>query len=93
MTSYLYYQYFYKYRDQRKYIKNLVESDNILSASTRLNDVISEDDNYIIQKNVTTEFAILDNMSLHHARDHLNEFQNNSEQIEQKDATISALNE
>ena len=94
LTSLLLYGYYYRFRDSRKHIRDLiVQSDNILEASSRLDQAISEDDNYIISKNVTAGFAVLDNMSLHHARDHLNEFQDNPEIIGQRDATISALDE
>lgn len=92
MTSYLYYQYYYSYRDQRKYIKNLVQSNDIAGASTRLDNVITENDNYISQNNVTVPFAKDDNNSMHHARDHLNSFQSNG-QSHQKDAIETALDE
>jgi hypothetical protein len=88
----LLHNYYYRNRDQRKYIKNLVQLDDFSNAQTKLAQVILQDDNYIQSKNVTTEFAINDNSSLHHAQDHLDSFQitNTSEQ---KDATIRALDE
>ena len=92
MTSFLYYQYYYKYADARKTIKNDLINENISGAGIKLTQYIIENDNYM-SKGITTPFAVLDNMSLHHAKDHLNEFQNNTEQVEQKDATISALDE
>jgi hypothetical protein len=38
-------------------------------------------------------FTSVDNLSLKHAKDHLNAFQNDINQVHQKDATINALDE
>lgn len=90
----LHYSYFFKYKQYRNEIKNLIEIDNdIVAAKTLLHSTITEHDNYITVNNIENigdTFTSIDNLSLHHANDHLRAFEESSVQ-QQKDATVDAL--
>lgn len=73
-----------------------MSADNITEAQTKINAAITEHDNYITNNNITndgTTFTSVDNLSLHHAKNHLDAFEQHPEQTNQKDATIRALEE
>ena len=87
---YLHYSYFFRYKEFRKQIKSLVELNDTITAKSLIDAVILEHDNYILLNNIETSgdnFTSVDNLSLHHARDHLNFI----EQQNQKDAVTKAL--
>lgn len=88
----LYYNYFFKYRDERKVIKNMIQNNDISNATTRINSVISEHDIYLLKTNNNSPFTTTDNKSLHHAKDHLDAFNFTNDNI-QKDASTRALDE
>lgn len=93
MTNLLIYGYYYRYKQARIGVKNLVTSDDFSNASTMLTNYVNEHDNYVTSRgiDVTTEtFTANENKSLHHGFDHL---QIASSDIIQKQATIDALNE
>lgn len=92
MTSYLYYNYYYRYRDVRKNIKQDLINNDISGAKIKLDQYIIENDNYINNNNIPNTgitFTSIDNLSLHHAKDHII-FANIPEQ---KQATQDALSE
>lgn len=80
------------YKPHREEIKNIIEIDNnIEEASIILNDLIAEHDSY--KESFSDDETIsLDNLSLHHAKDHLEAFQETTA-VEQKEATTRALDE
>lgn len=80
------------YKLHREEIKNLVTNDNLTSAQNILQAKIQESDTFVTTVASDDNTAILDNLSLHHAKDHLDAFQN-SNQIQQKNATTTALGE
>lgn len=93
MTNLLVHEYYYRYREHRKQIKNLVQSTNYQEARNRIDAVIAEHDNYMNNRGIANDgisFTSLDNLSLKHASDHL-EFASIYEN--QKQATIEALDE
>lgn len=98
MTSNLIlYGYYYRGKSQRQVIKALIEIDNDISgAKTKLDEVIAEHDNYVNSRGIAindgNSFTSVDNLSLHHAKDHLDVF-DSTQQPPQKDAAINALNE
>ena len=83
MTNLLFYNYFYRYRAFRKKIKGILDIDTI-EAKNMLDQIIIEHD----VLNDPEESS-----HLHHAQDHLNAFQHDTNQEIQKDATINALDE
>ena len=72
------------YRAYRSRINETLVNDTV-AAKTLLDEIITEHD--IVAINDPEE-----NSHLHHARDHLNAFQNTDQQV-QKDATTRALDE
>lgn len=96
MTSnLLLFYYYYRYKQSRQTIKNIIDiDDDIAEAKNRLDQIIVENDNYIdsnnIPKNDDSNFSSLDNMSLHHAKLHLDDFVNTG-QSHQKPAAVRAL--
>ena len=86
------------YQPHREEIKKIIEIDNdIETASTKLNNLISEHDSYKSNFNDDDTQINTDNAALHHAKRHLDSFiiNNNTGQqnTTQKLATIRALNE
>lgn len=93
MTNLIIHGYYYRGKSSRKIIKDLVTVDNLAEAQTKIDEAIAEHDNYIITRNIPNEgdnFTSVDNLSLHHAADHL-KYANI--QPNQKEATINALDE
>ena len=93
MTNVLFYNYYYRYRQARKTVKDLVAADDFTTAKNLLDSYVAEHDNYTSTRNITVNdstFTGLDNMSLHHGQDHLEVAATSQEQ---KQATIDALNE
>ena len=93
MTNLLLYAYYYRYRQARKSVKDLVLVDNFNTAKTLLDNYKQQHDNYIQSGNISLEnesFTAIDNLSIHHASDHLEVAENNPIQ---KQATIDALDE
>lgn len=87
------YGYYYKYGEERKQIKNLVQSDAYTEARNRIDTVIAEHDNYMNSRNIPNDrnsFTSADNLSLKHASDHL---VNAPIYEQQRQATIDALEE
>lgn len=96
LTNLLLHNYYYRGKSQRKIIRDLVSTDNIAEAQTRLNAAITEHDNYITSSNIPNTgdtFTSVDNLSLHHCKDHLDAFQNDITQEIQKEAATNALDE
>lgn len=78
------------YKPNREEIKKIIEVDNnITEAKTLIENLITEHDELKNTYN-DDETIMIDNSSLHHAKDHL---QYADVQIQQKDATIKALDE
>ena len=73
------------------FIIPIVDNNNLGEAKTKLNNLIQESDTL---KNTFSddETIILDNMSLHHAQEHLDKYEETG-QIKQKEATERALDE
>lgn len=80
------------FRAHREEVKNIIEVDNnIEEASNKLSAIITEHDSY--KETFSDDSTInLDNLSLHHAKDHLDAFQETAT-IEQKEAATKALDE
>ena len=96
-SSLILYGYYYRYKQVRKSIKDLVSADNFSTAKTFLDSYKAQHDNYVQNGNISTtndNFTALDNRSIHHASDHLDVVvnQNPEDQI-QKQATLDALDE
>lgn len=92
----LVHNYYYRYREYRNLIKNMIISDEYTGARNILEDVVSEHDNYINSHGIQNDgnnFTSVDNFSLHHAFDHIRGFISRPEELLQKDATIGALDE
>lgn len=70
MTNLLFHNYYYRYAEARRSIKNDLVANNISGAAIKLDQYITENDNYIATKNVTATFAIEENKMLHHAQEH-----------------------
>lgn len=95
MPPLLLYTYYYKYKDERKVIKNLVESDNVEVASIQINDVITEHDTYVNERGIQNDgnnFTSIDNLKLHHAKLHLDSLVD-TQQLHQKTLATRALEE
>lgn len=96
MTNLLIHNYYHRYREYKRQIKNLLNGgNNSQEAKTKLDLAVIENDNYIASRGIINDgstFTSVDNLSLHHAQDHLNAFEQTNE-IQQKDATINALDE
>lgn len=89
----LFYNYYYRYKQARKTVKDLVIANDFQNAKTLLDSYVAEHDNYTTSRNITVNdstFTGIDNMSLHHGQDHLDAAATDSLQ---KQATINALNE
>lgn len=92
MPSVIIHNYYYRYRQYRKNIKDLVNNENYTEARNQLNSLITEHDSYILNTASNSEFSLAENSSIHHANAHLTSFENTG-QIHQKDAIINALDE
>ena len=94
MTNLLIHNYYYRAKSYKQLVKTLIQVDNnIEEAKNKLEVAIQEHDNYITARNISREennFTIDDNLSLHHAKDHLVSFDSTGQQ-HQKSATIDAL--
>jgi hypothetical protein len=92
LTHLLFYDYYYRFREHRKQIKNLVIANNHEAAISKLDTVIEEHNNYITSRNIENNgntFTSLDSFSLRHAKNH-------TKYIDipiQKQAVIDALDE
>lgn len=75
------------YRSYRMSVKQILEIDTN-AAKILLDAVVAEHDNTSLANNDPDESS-----HLHHAQAHLDSFQQHSDQIEQKQATITALDE
>ena len=72
-----------------------MDTDDIPTAQSLLQDYVTEHDNYVNSNNIDTKdesFTAKDNRSLHHALEHL-DAAIQTEEPEQKQATINALEE
>lgn len=93
MTNLIIHEYYYNGKSSRKTIKDLVSTDNFTEALDKLNQAITEHDNYLNSKGIPnngTSFTSVDNLSLKHAKDHL-EFV--SKDPKQKQSVLDALDE
>lgn len=89
----LFYNYYYRYKQARKTVKDLVTANDFNTAKTLLDSYVAEHDNYTSSRNIIVNdstFTGIDNLSLHHGKDHLEVAETSQEQ---KQATIDALNE
>lgn len=69
MTNILYYNNFYRYRESRKQIKNIVDTANFVEAKTRLDELIAEHElNYPTLKR---DFNYGERIMMEHAQRHL----------------------
>lgn len=96
MTNLILYGYYYRYRQARKSIKDLVTADNFSTAKTFLDSYKAQHDNYVQNGNISTtdeNFTAFDNRSIHHAADHLDAVNQSPQDQTQKQATIDALDE
>ena len=79
MTSYLFYNYYYRYREKRKQAKNLVDSTQYIDARTRLeNDIIEHESFY---PNNKPDFNHNEKLLMIHAVNHLNPTINKNDPI------------
>ena len=69
MTSFLYYQYYYRYREKRKQVKNLVDSNNNVGAKTMLESAITEHNSFY--NNGKKDFNYGEKLMMDHAQRHL----------------------
>lgn len=93
MTNIVFYSYFHRYKQARITINDLVSANDFENAITLLNSYVVEHDNYITARNIAindTTFTGMDNITLHHAKDHLEVAM--GDQL-QKEATLDALGE
>lgn len=93
MTNIFFYNYYYRYKQSRKTIRDLVAANDFQNATTLLDSFVAEHDNYVTSRNITVNdstFIGIDNMSLHHGQDHLRVVETSTIQ---KQAIIDALNE
>lgn len=73
LTSYLYYQYYYRYRSTRKdVVKPLVDSSNFVTAKTRLENSIQEQNNFYPDMDTKKDFNYGEKIMMQHALNHLN---------------------
>lgn len=72
MTNILYYQYFYRYREKRKQVKNLVDSLQYTDAKTRLENDIIEQSNFYPDIDINKDFNFGEKLLMQHAINHLN---------------------
>lgn len=101
MPNIILHGFYYRYREERKQIKNLVQSENYVDAKNKIDITIIEHDDYIQNRNITNDgnnFTSDDNFSLYHARKHLDgvlqliQEQREDKLIQrQKQSTIDAL--
>ena len=95
MTNILFHNYYYRAKSKRQIVKSLVGVDDLISAETLLDNAIVEHDNFMNVNNIVnngTTFTSNDNLSLHHAKVHLDAFQK-SDMPSQKTAVVRALDE
>lgn len=95
MTNIVLFGYYFKYKQNRQVIKDLVSVDNFSQALAQLQQIVTEHNNYVSANNIENtgnNFTSVDNLSLNHAKDHLASFVENG-QSHQKGATIDALDE
>lgn len=96
MTNLILYGYYYRYRQARKSVKDLVSADNFSTAKTILDQYIQEHDAYMQNNSIPIihdNFTTTDNASLHHASAHMEAVIFNPNNQIQKQATIDALDE
>jgi hypothetical protein len=95
LTNLLIHNYYYRGKSQKKLVKTLIESNDITNAKIKLDVSVIEHNGYINSKNIVNDgnnFTSVDNLSLNHAKRHVDSYiNNNSEQQQQKDASIRAL--
>lgn len=96
LTNVLLHNYYYRGKSHKQLVKNLIIIDNnINAAKTKLESIITEHDNYISNKGIVNDgnnFTSVDNLQLHHAKEHLDSFVASNQET-QKTATIRALEE
>lgn len=90
----LIFTYYYKYKQSRQLIRDLVSNDNLTEAKNKLDPIVEEHNNYINDRGIVndaTNFTSQDNYSLRHAKVHLDALIRTG-QTHQKGATVDALN-
>ncbi len=93
LNNIFYYTYFYKYKQERLNVKELIKSDNFSGAISKLNSLITEHDDFINSNSIQndgTSFTSIDNLTMKHARRHLDHA---TFEANQKQATINILDE
>ena len=94
-SSLILYAYYYRYRQSKKSVQDLINADNITSAKNLLDQYTQEHDTYTQSNNISTtdeSFTSIDNRSLNHAKEHLDIFAALPDiEPEQKQAAIDAL--
>jgi hypothetical protein len=71
MTNYLYYNYFYRYRQLRKNIKDIVDSNNFVGAQTQLNNIIAEFEAKFPDSDIKRDYNFGEKIMMIHAKNHL----------------------
>lgn len=87
MTNLIIHEYYYRYQEQRKQIKNILDSGNFEEARTKLNTVLAEHQSKYPWQSVNTrkDFNFGESIILRHAKKHLDfaiDVQNNTFQDE-----------
>ena len=85
--------YYYRYRQQRKNCKDLVDANNLQQAKTILQNSIIEHQNTFPNSDTRRDFNWEEKLKMKHALDHLTVFENHTNLIDQRTATITALDE
>jgi hypothetical protein len=71
LTSLLLYNYYYRYREKRKQVKNLVDSNNNVGAKTMLESAITEHNSFY--NNGKKDFNYGEKIMMEHAKRHLDD--------------------
>ena len=72
MTNILYYNYFYRFREKRKQVKNLVDSLQYITARIRLQNDIAEQSNFYPNIDNKKDFNYGEKLLMQHSLNHLN---------------------
>lgn len=90
MTNYLYYNYYYRYRELRKQIKTIVDNQSYIEAKTKLETAIAEHQSKFPDSDTRLDFNYGEKIIMNHALAHINTVINNNDPsfINSNDGTI-----
>ena len=71
MTNYLLYNYYYRYRQLRKNIKDIVDTENYVEARNQLESAIAEQSNFYPNIDIKKDFNYGEKLMMDHADRHL----------------------